>query len=816
VIRRLATLLLLVLASLGILYFLANRTTFIYSIRGMQGFVPPLGTLLDPAKGLWYTARAADRSPSTVLAGVKGEVTIVRDERGVPHIYAHDDADAVVGLGFVMAQDRLFQLDFIPRAAAGKLSEVFGPSLLTTDRHLRSTGMDRAAKAQLARIQSENGISNDVLRWFADGVNAYLDGLDPEDLPLEFRLLDYKPERYGPIQSIRMMMYMTYDLSFHTDDPSYGRAVTMMDPSEYGRLFPRFSQLYLPIIPGSDRSEAVSPDPGVPGAALSGAPYVDPLFPGFEPGKGSNNWAVNGQKSATGGAILAGDMHLRLTLPAIWYEVHMVTDSFNTYGVTLPGAPGPVEAFNGRLGWTFTNSGADQIDHYRLVLDESRTSYRFEDEWTPFELVMDTVRVRGADAVIDTLRYTYFGPVMNWGEEPYAIQWTAHKPSRTIEALWDMNHATDAKSFQQAIGKWDAPMQNILYADAEGNIAMRVAGYLPVRNGVSGAGLRDGTSKKDDWAGRVPFEDLPYVQNPAQGFLTSANQQPVGKGYRYYLGHDWSTGYRSMRINQLLRARDHHTVDDLKSYQSDVHVVQRDLFVPLLDTLHRLSPDAAHLRDLLSSWDGEAGIERPEPLVFDHFLNALENLAWDEFDVESVRRPKQQQLYMLLTEDPKSRWLDIRDTQLLVETGADLLRSALESTVDTLRAKYGWGEENWTWGKHHVLAISHLTRSDALASLGHEDVPYPGFDKTLSPARRRRSFHSASWRMVVDFSGSEPRGFGVFPGGQSGNPFSRHYDDFVPTYLQFGYYRLLRPSRPDDILSGRRTTTVLLPTDASS
>ncbi len=817
-IRRLVSLVLVVLVTLGVIYVLANPTRFVYSIRGLPGFVPPMGTLLDPAEGLWHTARASRyHDGKSELAGLKADARIIRDDRGVPHIYAEEDRDAIMAMGYALAEDRLFQLDFIPRAAAGRLSEVFGAELLPTDRYLRSTGMEWTAERDLARLKSENGISYDLLTWFADGVNAYVDQLDDEDLPLEFRLLDYRPDRYSPIQGLRVLMYMSYDLSFHTDDISYGRVQKMMDPAEYEKLFPTYSRLFEPIVPGSARADAGKKRYQETAAAYGREIEPNSLFPGFEPGKGSNNWAVTGNRSATGKAILAGDMHLRLTLPSIWYEVHLSTKDLDTYGVTIPGAPLPVEAFNNRFGWTFTNSGADQIDQYRLELNENKSSYRFEDEWVPFDIVLDTVFVRGAGTFVDTLRYTRFGPVMGWDAEPYAVQWTAHKSSRTLEALWDMHHAVDSRSFQKAISKWDAPMQNILYADSTGTISIRTAGYLPIRRSGTGAGLLDGTSNKDDWTGRVPFDQLPFAENPAQGYLASANQQPTARGYKYYVNHDWATGYRSLRINELLRSRDKQTVADLKAYQSDVHVVQYDLFVPLLDTLSRLSPDAAHLRDLLKHWNGNADIDRPEPLVLDHFLKILERLTWDEFDAESARRPREQQLYYLLTEEPKSQWLDIRDTQLLVERSADLLRSALETTVDTLRARYGWGEENWTWGDHHVISIQHLTRSKALSALGYRKVPYPGFDKTLSPARRRETYHSASWRMVVDFSTSPPEAFGVFPGGESGNPYSAHYDDFIPTYLQFGYYRLSRPERPEDAL-GRQALaeTILMPAEPTN
>ncbi|HEY5564912.1 MAG TPA: penicillin acylase family protein, partial [Rhodothermia bacterium] len=265
-IRRFVTLVALILMTLGLLYVLANQTRFIYSVRGMQGFVPAMGTLLDPVDGLWRTARGSVyRSAVSVIPGLKGEARIVRDDRGVPHIYAAEDRDAIVAMGYAVARDRLFQLDFIPRAASGRLSEVFGPDLLPTDRYMRSTGMEWSARINLARIQSENNVEHDLLQWFADGVNAYVDQLSDEDLPLEFRLLDYRPDRYTPLHGVRVLMYMSYDLSFRTDDPSYGRVRDMMDPAEYAKLFPRHSRLFEPIVPGSDRAQ-VDP-PSVPDMA---------------------------------------------------------------------------------------------------------------------------------------------------------------------------------------------------------------------------------------------------------------------------------------------------------------------------------------------------------------------------------------------------------------------------------------------------------------------------------------------------------------------------------------------------------------------
>lgn len=784
----------------------------LYGLGRGIGNIPPLGTLLDPVDGLYRTARHAadepDANPLRITA-LDQPVRVVRDARGVPHIFAESDRDAVIALGYVTAQDRLFQLDFIPRVASGRLAEAFGPGSVDTDRFLRETGMDWGAHKNLARIREEDGREWDLLRAYADGVNAYLDELAPEDLPLEFRLLDYTPDRYSPLQTLRMLQYMTYDLTYRSDDARYARLRERLDEDAFERLYPRHPWLYAPIIPsegGAARSEvptAHRPQADAARAVLEARArqqerlHGTPLE-GFRPGKGSNNWAVAGSRSATGAPLLAGDMHLALNLPAIWYEVHLVTPSMNSYGVTVPGAPLPVEAFNDHVAWAFTNTGADQIDHLALEVDAERRRYRYEGAWCDFDTVLDTIRVNGAAPVVDTLYYAHFGPVL-FDEAPgdsgaVALRWVAHESNRTLRALWDMNRAEDLEAFEQALRYWDAPMQNILYAGTDGHIAIRSTGYLPVRRAGHGMGLLDGTTDRFDWVGRVPFDSLPYARDPAQGFLTSSNQKPTGPDYPYYLGHDWRDGYRSLRLDSLLRGADTHTVDDFKRYQADVHAVQRDLFVPLLASLEGLSERADSLRRMLAGWEGATTVDRPEPLVLDEFMETLRRLAWDEPAFNGAPDPEDFQLLRLLREVPTASWLDVQATEPR-ETAPDLLALALETTADTLAARYGWGAEAWRWGDHHQVVFRHLTQVPAL---GRGPYAYPGFEATVSPAGGRPTTHSASWRVVVDFSTTPPTAYGVYPGGQSGNPLHPDlYDAHLSTYLDFDYYRLHRPDAPD-------------------
>lgn len=803
----------------------------VWGLSHQVGGAPPLGPLVDPHRGLFESARhsAYEARREIDLPPLDAPVEVVRDERGVPHVFAESDRDAVITLGYLVARDRLFQLDFLPRAAAGRLSEVFGPRAIGTDRFLRSTGMEWGARRNLRRIEEEDGIEARLIEWYCAGVNHYVDGLGTGELPIEFRLLDYRPDRCTGMQVLRMWQYMNYDLTYETDDPGYSTVRARVGEDGFRTLFPRNSRLYAPIVEGPYAGRPEGPIQTPSDTALTDASpggtepdghaarpgterstrFLEALTEGGPAGiKGSNNWAVHGDRSAAGGPLLAGDMHLSLTLPAIWYEAHLVTPDMDIYGVTVPGAPILIEAFNRNLGWAFTNTGADQIDHYALELDSTRTRYRFLNGWRDLTVRLDTIRVDGREPVVDTVKYAHWGPLLEGTAEPMAVQWTAHRSSTTLRALWEMNHAGDYGEFRDALRRWDSPMQNILYADVWGNIAVRSTGYLPIRAAGHGSGLLDGSSRTFEWTGRLPFEDLPTWSNPDRGYLTSTNQQPTTPDYPFYLGHDWNDSFRSLRIDSLLSDRSRHGVEEMKRYQSDVRSMQHQLFVPLLDTLSGLSHRADTLRTMLADWNGLAEVDRAEPLVLDVWLRMLEDLAWDE--LEGYVQPNRTQLWYLLEQEPASRWLDLRDTDAR-EGADDLLRMAIERTADSLRAEYGWDPAAWRWGDHHRLVLEHVTGAVPLRPLWRGPYPYPGFSNTLSPGAGRRVTKSASWRMVVDFSERPPRAWGVYPGGQSGNPFSPLYDRHVDTYRRFDYYRLRTPAHPDSLdpsaVSSRWTLT---------
>ena len=782
------------------------------------GGLAPVGNLLDPMRGMYANVRMAHlpAEQEVRIPGLDHPVTVERDERGVPHIFASSRRDATIALGYVVAQDRLFQMDFLAKLAAGRLSEIFGAASLDADRYLRSIGMDWAAKRSAARIEQDAGAELAIITWFGLGANAVIDNLDYATLPFEFKLFDYRPDRYSAMHAARLIQYFNFDLSFSSDEAEYGELLARLGRAEYDQLYPRHSTLYRPIIPESASVAAHPAEPSEPLARFAARALLRTLtqtlrdggMEGFVHGKGSNNWAVTGTRSDSGRPILAGDMHLSMSLPSIWYEAHMVADTASVYGVLAPGTPLLVQALNDYVAWTTTNSGLDGIDHYVLELNEEATHYRYDGQWKPLIRIPDTLRIKRAEAVTDTLLYTHLGPVIRDSSNAVSIRWVSHEVNTTLSALLEMEYARSAAALDSALRHWHSPAMNILYADYRGQIGVRVAGVIPIRAHGDGVGLLDGTTSETDWVGRVDFDAMPHVRQPAGSYLTSTNQQPTGPDYPHYVGHDWPAAYRSLRIDSLLNSQPAHSAEDFRRYQSDLKVVQHAMFGPLLEPVEGLSEDAAVVKSALLMWDGRATVDNRGALPLYEFLRVLKALTWDEPTFQGMPIPSEMILLDLLADD-ESAWLDVQSTAD-IEGASDLLRLALEETARSMRTLYGMDPAGWRWGDHHQLLIRHLTQTSALSALWRGPLPYPGFDETLMPGDELVVTHSASWRVIVDFSTDPPTAQGIFPGGQSGNPLSRLYDAHLEDYVGLRYYELKRPRRPGE-LSEVTSITALSP-----
>ena len=810
------------------------------------GSVPPMGTLLEPAHGAWALARTGElpRSSTAIIPGLSASVDVRYDTRGVPHIFATTEDDAYRALGYVVARDRLFQLWIQTLAASGRLTEIAGARALPLDREMRRLGLGRAAERRLALVDSSPETAR-LVDAYAEGVNAYIDRLSRDELPLEFRLLRISQvPRWQTINSMELLERMGWTLAYFTPELERARAAARVGAAAAASLFPDNSPIQEPVQPNGRSTPRFDftrlAPPGAPDT--SRAPVIAAAIASFFPatahtagravegarGFASNNWAVAGARSASGTPLLAGDPHLELTLPSIWYEAHLVVPGvLDVYGVTIPGAPGIVIGFNRDVAWTFSNTGADVLDFYaeRVNDAEHPTMYMLDGVWHPLERRIETYRGPHEETVaVDTVYYTHRGPMRreagDGGTRWLSMRWTVLEPSNEPAAFLAAAHARDVTEFQTAMGRfYKAPAQNMLVADRRGSIAIRSTGRFPIRpGGGSGFEIRDGSTSASDWRGSLPVEFAPQALNPPQGYLASANQQPIDpKAAPYWLGGLYEP-WRAMRINQLLRADSQVTLDDMRRFQTDPGSARADFFVPYFLAAARnvqarpgASPDPVlrsamglsklgQAAELLKDWDRRYTADDRCAAFFEAAYREMVDRTWDELDVGGggsraggggpmrVATPSSAVLASLLS-DPGSEWWDNRSTSG-VESRDDVLAASLVAALDAMRARYGdpMGKK-WAWGRIQHANIWHPLHLKSLSAL---NLPVQGGPATLSPSSGSGGF-GASWRMVVETAPDGMRAWGTYPGGQSGNPASSRYRDHLPDWLRGQLEPLLFP-----------------------
>ena len=747
------------------------------------GPLPPLGPLLDPWRGAWGLAATANlpKHAQDSVRGLDGEVRVQYDDRAVPHIFASTELDAIRALGYVTARDRLFQLDLQARAGGGTLTELLGPAALESDREVRRLGMARAAE-RLARALPDTGAERAALEAYSAGINAYIDGMADRELPLEYRLLGQRPAPWGPIRTVEVLLRMGYTLTQNQVELERLAAAAAVGDAAAAALFPRHATLQEPIQPSAGeprRLPVTIPPPGPPDPSAAAMAALLPR-PSSQPELGSNNWAVAPARSRSGAALLAGDPHLDLTLPSIWYEAHLVVpNALDEYGVTIPGLPAIVLGFTRDVAWSFTNVEADLMDRWLETVDDSvrPLRYRLDGTWVPLELRPEVYLGPKGDTIgVDTLRFTHRGPLQRVGGRWVSLRWTALEAAGQWQAFRAAAHARTAQEWLNTMRAFDSPPQTMLVADRAGTIAIRSTGRFPLRAGDGyGDRLLDGSTRASDWTGNWRVDEYPQATAPAQGYLASANQEPQDpRDQPHYLGSDWPAPWRALRINHLLRSDSAVTPETMRRWQTDPASPRADALMPSL-----LRAAAAHPADtlaqraaaLLAAWDRRYTLDNEAAVLFEAVVTALSARLWGE--LPSDLSPGSPALLALL-DDPHSAWWDIRSTKGRVEQRDDVLIAALaEGYVATVRDYGPPASGAWQWSRVHRIDIWHLLHLPALSRNG---VAVSGGPSTLSPSSVTGGSHGASWRMVVEL-GPEVRAWGIYPGGQSGNPAGARYDD---------------------------------------
>lgn len=798
------------------------------------GAVPPLGQLLDPAHGVWAAARVAElpAEQSLDLDGLSGPVEVRFDDRGVPHIFASTIPDASRALGWVHARDRLFQMELTARKVTGTLSELAGRQTLSIDRQSREIGAAQQAEARWASLPAESE-TRAVIEAYIEGINQWVRDADVSEWPVEYKLLGAQPRIFQAHDVFYLLAEMASVLSWQSDEMRRGALEALVGVEATDALFPVNAPIQEPIEPVPGRTAprwapVKFPAPRLADAkAIARARSMDATarqlalgrddFTRGEAVVGSNNWAVAPERTVNGHALLSGDPHLQLTLPSVWYEAHLVVPGqLDAYGVTFPLAPNIPIGFNRDVAWTATNTTADVMDFYREVVDDSASPkrYRVDGEWREVTQRVETIRGRDGEVLaVDTARATHRGPMMRTPEGWLSMRWTALEPSDEATAFLGAMRAKSAEEWYEAMETYETPAQNFLVADRSGAIGIRSTGRYPLRPG-DGRGDRifDGSTSKSDWTGDWPVERYPQALRPAQGYLASANQQPLDPIVRPgYLGWDWPTPWRAMRINEILRGDAQMTPEKMRLAHTD----PRSVLTEPVRSVVRAAVQAAGANAseaersamaFLDAWDARFDVESKGAVLFTELLNEISRRTWDEFSLPGEDRraatPNSMMLVRLF-DDPASPWWDDRATRDVVERRDAILLASLRSAWETMRTRSGNDPQAWRWGDLRQASIRHLLQ---LPGFGRDSISMQSGPGTLSP-NDGRGLHGASWRFVVEL-GDAVTAWGTYPGGQSGNPVSSRYDDRLELWRKGELAPLRLPYKAED-LAGDELVSVL-------
>ncbi|GAB3987056.1 penicillin acylase family protein [Spirosoma daeguense] len=771
----------------------------VWALNRPWGSVPAFGPLLSPFVGFWQNAESAEGADDVVnVVGTKAPVTVIFDDLAVPHVFAQNDDDLYFAQGYLTARDRLWQMEFQTHAAAGRVSEIVGERALELDRFNRHLGMGYGAEQTLKGMEADPATKR-ILDAYTVGINAWINQLKPADYPIEYKLLGYSPEPWTSLKCALLLKQMSSTLAGGADDllmtnilRKYGAAVT-------ADLFPDYPTREDPIIPSGTKWDFKPLPLPIPSKDSLLTNLIALSAPGFgtspnraNPEIGSNNWAVGAQKSATGHPILANDPHLTLSLPSIWYQIQLVSPTVNVYGASLPGAPNVIIGFNKKVAWGVTNVGADVLDFYAIRFkDESHQQYWHDNQWKPVQRRLETIKVKGKPNVIDTVYYTHHGPlVYETGAKPfrpsiptgYAARWIAHEQSNDMLCFYKLNRAENFADYRKALAYYVAPAQNFIYADAQNDIAISPNGRFPLKWKDQGKFLLDGTNPANDWHGYIPADQNPLVKNPPRGFVSSANQFSTDPSYPYYINWQFAPSERGRRINQRLTTMQNATIDSLRELQNDNYNLRAaDALPTLLSILSEkgMSPEQRNALRVLQQWQRSNNAGEVGPTIFMEWNAQLMKAIWaDEFDTGDtlpMRFPSFDRTLTLMQRDTGARWFDNVKTPAR-ERLSDIINQSFRGTCDTLTKKHGPVGDSWAWGPHKGTDIRHLLPGvDAFSVL---DLNVGGGAVIVNATNERTG---PSWRMVVAL-GDQPKAFGVYPGGQSGNPGSPYYQDMIETW----------------------------------
>jgi len=767
----------------------------------------------------WYVYRPLPQlDGSLVVPGLHADVTVDRDNWGVPHIRAASVEDLAEAQGYVIAQDRLWQMDLLRRAARGQLSEVLGRATLKIDKDFRVLNFSRAAEKDMAMMSPE---VRRVMEAYAQGVNHFIEQ-HANRLPIEFTLLKYKPQPWQPADSLVIACYMYRTLTDTRQQEMRRALVTARVGPELAKdLYSVDSSMDRFVVggpvpakdphaaaranddPDDDDDDEMEPEgvlkasrefsarenaadqPDLTTALAESVRYwIVESQRDIRRSLGSNNWVVNGEHTATGRPLLANDMHLELTLPPIWYEVHLTAPEWNVKGFSLPGAPMVVVGHNDRIAWGFTNNGADVLDLYIETFNPTNPDeYRANGRWQKANVYDEVIKVKGAPDEHMRLVVTRHGPVVEQdGDKFYAMKWTVLEPGALCNFYNWLGKARNWFEFRETMkGIW-GPGQNVVYADVDGNIGYVLGAHVPVRKKGRGEVPVPGDTDDYEWTGYIPFEQLPQVFNPEGGLIVTANARVTGPEYKPYLTEHWEEPYRTARIYELLHDKHDLRPEDMLKVQTDTfsypHLFVAEQLVAAAKVVPPKDERARKLIQQAKDWNGIADANSPvvtflNTALYGSLQLILKPYLGDDTVLYQWRRIAF--LQRVLTERP-ARWLpaDYKSYDELLSASADLAVKQLEErTRDS-------DPDDWAWKKFNSLDMLHAIGREGILKklLSISNQAQSGTDFSPRAAGRH---HGPSERFVANTANWD-ESIMLITGGESGQPGSEHYRD------QFSYW----------------------------
>ena len=741
------------------------------------------------------------------IKGLDSPVTVTSDRFGIPTITASTRRDAAMALGYVTAQDRLFQMDLLRRRAAGRLSEVVGEIAIGTDRRQRVIGFNRIVQATVANLPDEHLT---ILAAYADGVNAFIRQMDTA--PFEFLLLGYQPEPWTVEDSLLAVSNIFQVLSFREDDE---RMMTIMEkslpPEVVAFLTPDTDSYTQVLLGGPDSHRPIQPIPVKALASIRRTPKQngERLVHATARVAGSNNWAVDRSKTADGRAIVANDMHLNLSIPNTWYRASLRYGNVEISGVILPGAPAVVVGSNGHVAWGFTYICGDLLDLVRLEINpKNPDEYKTPNGWRRFEVVNEHIQIKGGGHILQPIKLTIWGPVSPnpLMGQPVAIHWTALQPEAVGMELLDIDQALTLEDALLVMNRFGGPPLNVVIADDTGRIAWTYCGKIPIRKGFDGSATKSWADGDIGWEGYIPPSELPRVISPPEGFIATANNRTLGKAYPHVIGHNFINSHRAYRINKRLREMDEVTEQDMFQLQLDTvnhfyEFYQQLALSVLTEEVVADKPRLLAARRRIEAWDGKAEVDSVTFGLLVRFRQILAEDVFEPFLVLGHETDRRFSYSWGNMETPLRILLKERIPATLPDPAnypdwEHFIRSKLKESIEQLLSEHNLKSlDQLTWGTIHKTKISHPLGFIPILGkiLNMPQKPLPGGYHCVRAT-------NASERMVIS-PGHHGEGLLHIPCGQSGHPLSENYKD------QYSYWL---KGKPLPFLPGQTTHTLTL------